>query len=186
MGLDMYAYGTQSENSIDHFTVLDPDALVAIHKWRKHPALHGWMERLWAKRCAEVGMAEKTKMLPPYDVEKHIGKSIRLHVTDPSKKGAKPPTLSELRKNHPEMVESIIKEFSKPNSPFNREAIRITAEELDQLEADIKAAALPHTDGPFFGDCEQNEETKADDLAFVAKARKLISAGFAVYYRADW
>ena len=184
MGLDMYAYGTPSENAIDHFNVFDTDSIVPIHKWRKHPVIHGWMERIWAQRCIEVGMIEKTKMLPPYDVEKEIGNSIQLNIM--SADGKKTLTLSELKKEKPEIIAEIVKEFSKPISNFNKEAIRLTAEDVDRLEADIKAGALPTTDGPFFGESEQNETTKADDLLFVAKARKLLGAGFAIYYRADW
>jgi hypothetical protein len=184
MGLDMYAYGTHSENAIDHFNVFNTKEIVGIHKWRKHARLHGWMERLWAMRCIESGMIEKTMQDPPLDVEKEIGRSIILNVTTPD--GKKPPTLEELRANHPEILEAIKKEHSRPVSQFNREAIRITLHDLARLEADIKAEALPLTEGPFFGDNEQNETTKADDLLFVAKARKLLSAGFAVYYGADW
>jgi hypothetical protein len=135
-------------------------------------------------RCIESGMIEKTMQDPPLDVEKEIGRSIILNVTTPD--GKKPPTLEELRANHPEILEAIKKEHSRPVSQFNREAIRITLHDLARLEADIKAEALPLTEGPFFGDNEQNETTKADDLLFVAKARKLLSAGFAVYYGADW
>jgi hypothetical protein len=194
MGLDMYAYGTHSENAIDHFNVFNPKEIVGIHKWRKHARLHGWMERLWAMRCIESGMIEKTMQDPPIDVEKEIGRSIILNITTPDGKittpdgkiTKKPPTLEELRANHPEMLEVIKKEHSRPVSQFNREAIRITLHDLARLEADIKAEALPLTEGPFFGDNEQNETTKADDLLFVAKARKLLSAGFAVYYGADW
>lgn len=46
MGLDMYANTTKRrlQSSID-FPTRDADE--QIHYWRKHPNLHGWMERLY-------------------------------------------------------------------------------------------------------------------------------------------
>ena len=45
MGLDMYAYCTEATlTDIDFAT---PDDAHAIATWRKHPNLHGWMERLY-------------------------------------------------------------------------------------------------------------------------------------------
>lgn len=42
MGLDMYAYVATRES--DHTSESDSRE---IAYWRKHPNLHGWMERLW-------------------------------------------------------------------------------------------------------------------------------------------
>ena len=49
MGLDQYAYATTQvpDRPVD-FEVSDADALIAT--WRKHPDLHGWMERLYRER----------------------------------------------------------------------------------------------------------------------------------------
>ena len=51
MGLDMYAYvanraGQHSESYYD--PNVTPSQEIAY--WRKHPNLHGWMERLWHKK----------------------------------------------------------------------------------------------------------------------------------------
>lgn len=48
MGLDMYAYTT--ERAVD--TAVDFEASPAdrLHYWRKHPNLHGWMERLYRRK----------------------------------------------------------------------------------------------------------------------------------------
>lgn len=45
MGLDMYAYTLESalEKPVD----FDADGAADLHYWRKHPNLHGWMERLY-------------------------------------------------------------------------------------------------------------------------------------------
>ncbi len=63
MGLDMYAFATPTapEQEVD-FT---DEASTEIHYWRKHPNLHGWMERLYRAKggsdqnfnCAAVVLA---------------------------------------------------------------------------------------------------------------------------------
>ena len=45
MGLDMYAYVASKAD--DHNTDSDNRELAY---WRKHPNLHGWMERLWRSK----------------------------------------------------------------------------------------------------------------------------------------
>ena len=45
MGLDMYAYVAFKDN--DHNSNSDSRE---IAYWRKHPNLHGWMERLWEEK----------------------------------------------------------------------------------------------------------------------------------------
>jgi len=60
MGLDMYAYsankaGAQTEywensNIIDGEVVSTCTKPKELMYWRKHPNLHGWMERLWEER----------------------------------------------------------------------------------------------------------------------------------------
>lgn len=62
MGLDMYAYVAQRAGQMnEHYENYDYDkdtSTVAkpreLAYWRKHPNLHGWMERLWhSKRNAQ-------------------------------------------------------------------------------------------------------------------------------------
>jgi hypothetical protein len=60
MGLDMYAYsankaGAQTEywensNIVDGEVVSTCTKPKELAYWRKHPNLHGWMERLWEER----------------------------------------------------------------------------------------------------------------------------------------
>ena len=60
MGLDMYAYsankaGAQTEywdngNTIDGEFVSTCTKPKELAYWRKHPNLHGWMERLWEEK----------------------------------------------------------------------------------------------------------------------------------------
>ncbi len=48
MGLDMYAMVTTAkpENPVD----FKAEDAVALHRWRKHPNLHGWMEALYFEK----------------------------------------------------------------------------------------------------------------------------------------
>lgn len=50
MGLDMYAYTT--EEKIDQTVDFEDhsDWACEFHYWRKHPNLHGWMERLYREK----------------------------------------------------------------------------------------------------------------------------------------
>ena len=60
----------------------------------------------------------------------------------------------------------------------------MTGEDLDRLEADIKAKRLPHTIGFFFGESDGAEID--DDLEFVGKAREAMAANLTVFYSSWW
>ena len=46
MGLDMYAYATTAAlKRVVDFP--EPEDCEELHYWRKHPDLHGWMEKLY-------------------------------------------------------------------------------------------------------------------------------------------
>jgi hypothetical protein len=48
MGLDMYAYITESDiPEVDFDCTVDS---AEIHYWRKHPNLHGWMRSLYRSK----------------------------------------------------------------------------------------------------------------------------------------
>jgi hypothetical protein len=48
MGLDQFAYIAANSNS----SRVDDSSIQDLAYWRKHPNLHGWMERLWeSKGC---------------------------------------------------------------------------------------------------------------------------------------
>jgi len=51
MGLDMYAFTTDCKPAkpVD-FRTEEFHARQEIHYWRKHPNLHGWMERLYREK----------------------------------------------------------------------------------------------------------------------------------------
>ena len=48
MGLDMYAYITDTD--VPEVAFEQPDDAILLFCWRKHPNLHGWMERLYRKK----------------------------------------------------------------------------------------------------------------------------------------
>jgi len=66
---------------------------------------------------------------------------------------------------------------------FNHTPVVLTAEDLDRLEADVRADRLPFTAGFFFGFSAGRTE---EDLTFIAKAREAIAQGLTVYYDSSW
>ena len=67
---------------------------------------------------------------------------------------------------------------------FNCTTVRLDATDLDALERVIAANRLPYTTGFFFGESQGDEA--ANDLAFIAKARKAIAADYSVFYDSWW
>lgn len=67
---------------------------------------------------------------------------------------------------------------------FNCVPVQLTTEDIDALEADIRAGNLPTTGGFFFGESDGSE--LKGDLDFVARARAAIAAGLAVIYDSWW
>lgn len=49
MGLDMYAL-TTNQKPQPPVDFSEPDDASQLHYWRKHPNLHGWMERLYREK----------------------------------------------------------------------------------------------------------------------------------------
>ena len=69
---------------------------------------------------------------------------------------------------------------------FNCVPVRLTKEDLDNLEIDLRKQALPETTGFFFGNNPPDDESLARDLEFIQKARDIIASGDAVYYDSWW
>ncbi|WP_216365661.1 hypothetical protein [Sphingobium sp. SA916] len=67
---------------------------------------------------------------------------------------------------------------------FNCITLALTAEDLDRLEADVRAGHLPPTSGFFFGESDGSESE--DDLMFIATARAAIAEGKTVFYDSWW
>jgi hypothetical protein len=69
---------------------------------------------------------------------------------------------------------------------FNCSQVKLTLEDLDELEVAIKTDDLPETAGFFFGQSYSDEDEKNDDLEFIEKAREYINDGYTVYYTSWW
>lgn len=67
---------------------------------------------------------------------------------------------------------------------FNCQPLRLTFQDLADLEQAVTGNDLPHTTGFFFG--ESHPETRKDDLAFIEKARQAIGMDMEVYYDSWW
>ena len=90
-------------------------------------------------------------------------------------------------RKHPNLhgwMEALYYEKGGTAESFNCVNLALTADDLDRLEADIKAGILPTTEGFFFG-ASDGSETE-DDLDFIAKAREALAAGRTVFYSSWW
>jgi len=69
--------------------------------------------------------------------------------------------------------------------PFNNVELELTWDDLDRLEADVKAGNLPNTKGFFFGD-NSDDHYKQDDLNFIKAAKAEVFLGLKVFYNSSW
>lgn len=67
---------------------------------------------------------------------------------------------------------------------YNCQPLRLTWDDLNDLERAVLGDELPETNGFFFG--ESRPEHKEDDLAFIKEARKAIRGDYEVYYYSWW
>jgi hypothetical protein len=68
---------------------------------------------------------------------------------------------------------------------FNGVQVELTWEDLERLEADVKASQLPDTTGFFFGN-PADEQYLNEDLEFIKKARAELFLGLRVFYNSSW
>lgn len=81
-------------------------------------------------------------------------------------------------------MERLYREKGGQDDTFNCVNVALSADDLDRLEADIRADALPFTEGFFFGTTRPDEIEL--DLDFIAKARAAIAEGKTVFYTSWW
>jgi hypothetical protein len=67
---------------------------------------------------------------------------------------------------------------------FNCQAVRLSFQDLQDLENAVKEENLPYTQGFFFG--ESDPEHKKETLKFIVKARKAIAQDMEIYYDSWW
>jgi hypothetical protein len=68
---------------------------------------------------------------------------------------------------------------------FNQVDLKLTLEDINRLEWEIREKNLPETEGFFFGQ-DSDDEYKKEDLEFCEKARLLIKEGKTVIYTSWW
>jgi len=109
-------------------------------------------------------------------------------VNDLEFKEEKPVELFYWRKHHDlhGWMENLYRDKGGAKADFNCVPVRLKLEDLDNLEASIRAKLLPKTTGFFFGDNPPDEESNLRDLDFIDEARGAIEAGDAVYYDSWW
>lgn len=90
-------------------------------------------------------------------------------------------------RKHPNLhgwMEALYRQKGGQAECFNCVPVALDAVDLDRLETDLKAGALPDTDGFFFGESDGTE--LEDDLAFIQEARQLLAQGLTVFYDSWW
>ncbi len=90
-------------------------------------------------------------------------------------------------RKHPNLhgwMEALYREKGGSAELFNCANLQLGREDIDRLEADIKARCLPNTAGFFFGESDGTEIE--DDLSFVNKAREALAADLTVCYTSWW
>ena len=83
-------------------------------------------------------------------------------------------------------MENLYRQKGGEKDSFNCVPVRLTEEDLFELEQDVRRKNLPETTGFFFGNNPQDAESIEDDLEFITKARTAISEGYVVYYDSWW
>ena len=68
---------------------------------------------------------------------------------------------------------------------FNGIEMELTADDLDELEAAVKARELPSTSGFFFG-TDADDYYYDSDLKFIQEARAEMFFGLKVFYNSSW
>jgi hypothetical protein len=74
---------------------------------------------------------------------------------------------------------------SADSDVFNGIELELTYEDLEILELDVIAGALPNTSGFFFGN-DADEHYKEQDLEFIKHARAELFMGLKVFYNSSW
>ena len=120
------------------------------------------------------------------------GEPIRVPSTDPDYKFERNPNAQEAmywRKNnalHGWMEVLAEERLGISAGEFNCEYLKLEAEDLLRLIADLEGDKLKPTQGFFFGDQSYSEEEKAEDIGWAKEALKMIESGLDIYYYSWW
>lgn len=117
---------------------------------------------------------------------------IRVASTDPDYEFERNPEAEEImywRKNnalHGWMAELAEERLGISAGDFNCEYLKLEAEDLLRLIANIEGDKLKPTQGFFFGAQSYFEEEKAEDIDWAKEALRLIESGLDIYYCSWW
>lgn len=81
-------------------------------------------------------------------------------------------------------MEALYRRKGGQDPEFDPATVKLTLDDLKDLELAIALDLLPVTSGFFFGASDGSE--RDDDLEFIAKARAAIAGGKTVFYVAWW
>lgn len=178
MGLDMYAYKIKAA-LIDN----DPAALATGVRWTTDVPVHKI-----ARRC--VGFLELSKeqvqSLSEDDQNKYVDDASEA-TCDAEAKGYVDFHFYYWRKFN--ALHGWMEDLYRAKggtSEFNCATLRIDAEDLDKLEADMNSGKLVPRTGFFFGAQELDPGDIEDLNDFIGKARQAIADGYAVIYDSWW
>lgn len=189
MGLDQYAYVVMPSGENTDFSVKwdwnDTSKVQLISQWRKHANLQQYMEDLYIKKSQEQGRVVHTNL----EFKPELGQfSAQILDTETGSVRGMEEVFSDhkLREQFEnDVLERIKEEFGKMNvTDFNQQPLRLSLDDLNQLELLVKEDSLPVGHGPFWGESipEQLEET----LKFIVYARRCLLEGLEVYYSSWW
>lgn len=117
---------------------------------------------------------------------------VRVASTDPDYEFERNPESEEImywRKNNAlhGWMETLAEErLGLSAGEFNCKHLKLDADDLLRLIADIEADKLKPTQGFFFGAQSYSEEEKKEDAAWAKEALRLIEGGFDIYYYSWW
>ena len=83
-------------------------------------------------------------------------------------------------------MEQLYRKKGGDKEHFNCVGLRLTSEDLAELQKVIDERTLPQTQGFFFGNNPPDDESDSNDLDFIDKAQEIINEGDAVYYYSWW
>lgn len=83
---------------------------------------------------------------------------------------------------------AIARGIVKDPTEFNCVELRLTEEDIDNLEKEIMAGTLVTTNGFFFGSTDQDHNARFydDDMEFIKKAREYMAEGLLVVFESWW
>lgn len=85
------------------------------------------------------------------------------------------------RKHHNlhQWMENLYRSKGGSEDSFNCASVRLTKEDIDDLEKDILSGSLPETWG-------NSDDRLEEDVQFLLEARKFLKKGYAIFYDSWW